>query len=226
MQLKKHQTILYVEDEPLIREQAVEYLSFHYDNVLEAGDGEEAFVQYDQHQPDIIITDIEMPKLNGLGLARRIRQSDRTTPIIVATAYTDTEYLLEAVELQLVKYMVKPITHAKLQEALGLAHGYLEDQQSSVLSLATMTQYDLLNKTLVIDGQVIKLTHNEMLLCDLLCQNHQRVVTYEEIESVIWAYEGMSMDSLRSLMRTLRKKLQGNYVENVSGVGYRIKAKV
>lgn len=222
--MKKNQTILYAEDEPLIREQAVEYLSFHYDNVLKAGDGEEAFIQYDQHQPDIIITDIEMPKLNGLGLARRIRERDRTTPIIVATAYTDTAYLLEAVELQLVKYLVKPITHVKLQEALALAHGYLEDQQSSVLSLATMTHYDLLNKTLVIDNQVIKLTHNEMLLCDLLCQNHQRVVTYEEIESIIWAYEGMSMDSLRSLMRTLRKKLPGNCVENVSGVGYRIKA--
>lgn len=86
--------------------------------------------------------------------------------------------------------------------------------------------YDLMNKTLVIDHQVIKLTHNEMLLCDLLCHNHQRVVTYEEIESVIWAYEGMSMDSLRSLIRTLRKKLGGDFIENISGVGYRIKVDV
>jgi len=91
------------------------------------------------------------------------------------------------------------------------------------MQLDTHTSYDSLNKTLIINNTIIKLTHNELLFFDFLIQNQQRAITYEEIESLIWAYEGMSMDALRSLVRGLRKKLQGDFVENISGVGYRLK---
>ena len=224
--MKKNLTLLYVEDEHLIRKQAVEYLSRIYETVLEASNGEEALAIYKKHQPHIIISDIKMPKMNGLEMAKAIRQEDKKIPIIITTAYTQNEYLLIAVELQLIKYMVKPITSKKLEEALVLAHEYIEEKKKeSVVSLSHTTYYDILNKTLIIENIIIKLTHNEMLLLDLLTKNHQRVITYEEIESEIWAYEGMSMDSLRSLVRSLRKKLQGDFVENISGVGYRVRVK-
>jgi len=60
------------------------------------------------------------------------------------------------------------------------------------------------------------------LFFDFLVKNRQRVITYEEIEALIWAYEGMSMDALPSLVRGLRKKLNGECIENVSGVGHRL----
>jgi len=66
------------------------------------------------------------------------------------------------------------------------------------------------------------LTKNEGLLLELLTKYHQRAITYSEIENYIWQGEGMSMDALRSLVRVLRKKLEGEFVENVSGVGYRL----
>jgi len=224
--MKKNLTLLYIEDEPLIRQQAVEYLSRLYETVLEAPNGEEALALYEKHQPHIIISDIEMPKMNGLEMAKAIRKKDKKIPIIIATAYTQNEYLLIAVELQLIKYMVKPITSKKLEEALALAHEYIEeDKAQSVVSLSTTTYYDTLNKTLIIENKIIKLTYNEMLLLDLLIQHNQRAIAYEEIEAEIWAYEGMSMDSLRSLVRSLRKKLQGDFLENISGVGYRIKVR-
>ena len=224
--MKKNLTLLYIEDEPLIRQQAVEYLSRLYETVLEAPNGEEALALYEKHQPHIIISDIEMPKMNGLEMAKAIRKKDKKIPIIIATAYTQNEYLLIAVELQLIKYMVKPITSKKLEEALALAHEYIEeDKAQSVVSLSTTTYYDTLNKTLIIENKIIKLTYNEMLLLDLLIQHNQRAIAYEEIEAKIWAYEGMSMDSLRSLVRSLRKKLQGDFLENISGVGYRIKVR-
>ena len=115
-------TLLYVEDEPLIRQNALEYLRRYCNTVLEAQDGKEALQVYEAHKPDIIITDIKMPKLNGLEMATHIRQTDKETPIIMTTAHTDTEYLLRAVELQLVKYIVKPVTDDKLTEALCLAY--------------------------------------------------------------------------------------------------------
>jgi len=216
-------TLLYIEDEPLIRQNAVEYLSRYCQKVYEAKDGMMGLSLYNKHKPDLIITDIKMPKLNGLDFVAKVRENNKTTPVIITTAHSDTEYLLKAIELQLVKYLIKPITSDKLQEALSMACETLTNDNASVLHLDTHTQYDTLNQTLIIDHQHIKLTHNELLFFDFLVKNAQRAITYEEIENIIWAYEGMSMDALRSLVRGLRKKLGGDFIENVSGVGYRLK---
>ncbi len=212
-------TILYVEDEELIRQNAVEYLSRICSKVLDAKDGFEALKIYEKQKPDIIISDIKMPRMNGLEMAKKIRTTDKTTPIIIATAHTETEYLLKAVELQLVKYLIKPITSAKLKEALSLAHEHLS--LNNIMTISKGKIYDTLNKTLIINEKIIKLTKNELLLLDLLVKNHQRAVTYQEIENLIWTNDGMSIDALRSLIRSLRKKLQGNFIENISGIGYR-----
>jgi len=214
--------LLYVEDEPLIRQNAVEYLSHYCTKVYEAEDGLAGLQIYNTYSPDLIISDIKMPNMSGLAFAEKIRQQDKTTPIIITTAHTDTEYLLKAVELQLVKYIVKPITSDKLQEALAMAVDALSSDKETTVILDAHTQYDTLNQTLFIDQALIKLTHNELLFFDFLVKNRQRAITYQEIENLIWAYEGMSMDALRSLVRGLRKKLRGDFIENVSGVGYRL----
>ena len=213
-----HLSILYVEDEDLIRQNAVEYLGRLCAKVIEARDGYEAFQIYTDQKPDIIITDIKMPRLNGLELAKKIRRLDKTTPVIIATAHTETTYLLQAVELQLIKYIVKPVTAAKLKEALTMAM-----DSHSVLMIDPDTRYDTFNKSLLIGDEHIKLTKNENLLLDLLVKNHQRAVTYKEIENLIWVESSMSMDALRSLVRVVRKKMRGDFIENISGIGYRLR---
>ncbi len=221
-------SLLYIEDEPLIRKNAVEYLNRYCHKVYEAKDGVIGLSLYHKHKPDLIITDIKMPKLNGLDFVAKVREKDKITPVIITTAHSDTAYLLKAVELQLVKYLIKPISSEKLQNALSMACKTLASDHASLIHLDTHTQYDTLNQTLFIDHRHIKLTHNELLFFDFLIKHSKRVVTYEEIESLIWAYEGMSMDALRSLVRGLRKKLSNDklgrdFVENISGIGYRLK---
>jgi len=223
LELLKPLTILYIEDEFLIRQNAVEYLSRYCTKVYEARDGLEGLEVYNKYKPDIVISDINMPRLNGLAFAAKVREQDKTTPIIIATAHTETAYLLQAVELQLIKYIVKPITAEKLNTALSLACDALDTSYIHSILLNQNTHYDTLNKTLLIENKLVKLTHNELLFFDFLIKNRQRSITYKEIENLIWAYEGMSMDALRSLVRGLRKKLIGNFIENVSGIGYRLK---
>ena len=74
----------------------------------------------------------------------------------------------------------------------------------------------------MIEKNIIKLTNKELKLLDLLAKNHHRVVNYEEIENTIWYDDVMTKDALRALIRTLRQKLQGEYLENISGFGYRL----
>ena len=213
-------TLLYVEDDDITRINAVEYLNDMFANILEASDGLEAYQIYEEESIDIIITDIEMPKLNGLEMAKKIRKFDKKIPIIITTAFTTNEYLLEAVELQLIKYIAKPVSPKKLNDALNLAYDYLSE--GNIFSITATTFFDQLNKTLLIGNKLIKLTKNETLLLDILVKHHQRVVTFSEIENLIWYDGSMSMDSLRSLVKNLRKKMQGDYIENFLGQGYRL----
>jgi len=213
-------TLLYVEDDTITRENAVEYFSDMFANILEASDGLEAYQIYEEESIDIIITDIEMPKLNGLEMAKKVRKLNKKIPIIITTAFTTNEYLLEAVELQLIKYIAKPVSPNTLTDALDLAYDYLNE--GNIFTITDTTFFDQLNKTLFVKEKLIKLTKNETMLLDVLVKHHQRVVTFTEIEHLIWYERSMSMDSLRSLVKNLRKKMQGDYIENHLGHGYRL----
>ncbi len=222
-EILKNYTILYVEDDEEVRKVAVEYLSRLCKTVLQAANGKEGLRLWRDEEPDIIITDISMPKMNGIDMARYIRSEDNKTPIIVATAYTDEDYLLKAIELQLVKYIVKPITKDKLMAALELSVERMEDKSKFSLPLSQECSYNAFLKEITCNGEHVKLTKNELLFLDLLAFNTSRVVTYEEIEAQVWPYEGMSSDAIRSLVRALRKKLPDDALDNISGVGYKLK---
>ncbi|QKJ23676.1 response regulator transcription factor [Poseidonibacter lekithochrous] len=218
----KNIKLLYVEDEALIRENAVEYLSRYFDNVYEAKDGIEALELVREVKPHIIITDINMPNLNGLELAKEIRREDKKTQIIIATAHTDTDYLMEAVELHLVKYMIKPILESKLMPVLKTCISNIKEDVSNIKKLSSNTCFDTFNKTLLVNNEIKKLTKNEILFLELLCINSNRAISYEEIQNYIWYDSYMSGDAIRCLVRALRKKLPLDAIENLSGIGYKI----
>jgi len=116
----KNIKILVVEDDEIARENEVEYLQEYFENIYEAKDAIEALKIYEQIQPSIIITDIQMPKLNGLEFVQRIREKNDEVQIIVLTAFCDKDYLLKAIELKLIKYLVKPINEKEFYQLYKL----------------------------------------------------------------------------------------------------------
>ena len=219
----KNLTLLYVEDDEEVRRNAVEYLSRLCKKVFEAENGKDAIRVWREQKPDIIIADISMPRLNGLDMAQYIRTHDPDVQIIIATAYTDTDYLMQAVELQLVKYLVKPITKEKLMAALEKSVRQIEDKSKFALPLSKECSFNAYTSSVICSDTETHLTRNETLFLSLLARHHTRVVHYEEIENAVWPDGGMSQDAIRSLVRALRKKLPEGAIENVSGVGYRLK---
>ncbi|MEA1982848.1 MAG: response regulator, partial [Campylobacterota bacterium] len=167
-------------------------------------------------------SDIQMPRLNGLEMIEKIRKKDKTTQIIITTAHLKTEYLLRAVELQLVKYLGKPLYESELIGALKTALAFMQTKESSTLLLGEEYSYDLLNRSLFHQEEFVKLNAKELQLLEICAKNSKRVVTYSELNNQIWEGE-MSEYALSSLVKDLRKKLPKGSLENVSGVGYRLK---
>lgn len=212
--------ILYIDDEDFIRSNAVEYLNFYFDDVYEARDGAEGLEIYHKVKPDIVISDIKMPKLDGIDMVKEIRKEDKTTKIIIATAFVDTKYLLNAVELGLIKYLIKPITEDKL---LPILKSCVEDviQNKNIFIFENNAKFDIYNKTLTHENQQIPLTKKELFFLELLIKNCSRAVSYNEINHMIW--DGlMSEDALRSVVKELRKKITKQAIKNISGIGYKI----
>ena len=100
-------TILYVEDEKMISEEVSFYFGKYVKNFYLANNGLEGLELFNKVNPDILITDIQMPKMNGLDMIKEIGPTN--VPIIVTTAYSDIEYFIKAIELKISKFVIKPI---------------------------------------------------------------------------------------------------------------------
>ena len=212
-------SVLYAEDDAGVRKNVAEMLNLLFKEVYVACDGEEAYQFYEEHIPDIVITDIKMPRLSGLELAKKIRKKDENTQILIISAYTEVDYMLEAVELSLIRYIVKPITETKLFEAL---ERFLEIKKSiGIIDIAHGWVYDSANKVIKHETIEYELTKKESSLLELLLSK-KSVLTYEEIEMELWKDEYMSLNALRLLMKNFRKKLPKNYLKNIQGVGYKL----
>ncbi len=102
-------TILYVEDDKNIASEVEFFLSKKVKNIYTAYNGIEGIELFHKYKPDIIITDIEMPKLNGFEMIETIKKSDKQTPIIVISAFSETNKLIRGIELGVDSYLIKPI---------------------------------------------------------------------------------------------------------------------
>ena len=111
-------SVLYVEDEDGIRNNIQEILKYLFKDTFSAKNAQEAYARYLTNKPDLIISDIKMPGETGIDFIKKIRVNDSKTRIIITSAFTDLEYMLQATELHLIKYIIKPITEDKLMDAL------------------------------------------------------------------------------------------------------------
>ena len=220
--INKNIKILYVEDDEVARENGIEYLQNFFAQIYEASDAIKALQLYEKYQPDIIITDIQMPKLNGLEFVKRIRQKDKKTKIIIITAFCEKDYLLKAIELGLVKYLVKPVREKEFEEALLLCVNSLQNNESNIIKLDENSYFDIFNKNLLINEEIIKLRTKEILFLELLIKNKNRYVSYQEIENYVWSDSVMTKDALKTLVKNLKTKIPKELILNLTNSGYKI----
>lgn len=109
MKKKKLKSILYVEDEKLSQIDLADILEDFCDVLYTADDGKQGLILFKKYKPQVIISDIKMPFMNGIEMCREIRKLDKNIKIIFTTAFSDTSYFQEAIDLQVDGYILKPI---------------------------------------------------------------------------------------------------------------------
>ena len=216
----KAYAVLYLEDEDGIRNNISEILEELFAKVSTAKNSAEAMIKYNENKPDLIISDIQLQGKTGIDFIKEIRKSDSKTRVIITSAFTDLNYMLDATELHLVKYIVKPITNDKLFEALETFVNTYESNKN--FSLSDGYIYDSKNLTIKKEDEVIILTKKEAIFLGLLL-NKNRLITYEELETKIWDDESvMTPNAMRLFVKNFRKKLPKDILKNVQGMGYKL----
>lgn len=219
--LLKDKRVLYAEDDIITRTQTAETLEMLFGKVYVAVDGEEAYCLYEDEVPDIVITDIKMPKQDGLALIRRIRSSDYKTPIILMTSFAEQDLLLNAANLSIDGYLVKPVELEKLTLTICKAM-QRNRKDEGLFALGNGLFYNSATKELYRDGQIIVLGVKELELLLLLLDNANRTVTKEEIGKHLWPLDSVCDSAIKNIVLRIRKKLGIDTIVSVRGIGYRL----
>ena len=218
--------LLYVEDEREVRRNYVEYLERFFHNIYEASNAQEAWKIYKSKKPAILIIDINLPGKSGIDFLREVRRNDHTTKAIMLTANSDVQTLLSATELKLTKYLVKPVSRSDLKEAISLAQEELHSfptQSNKIIKLKESFYWNHENSRLFHKEEEQILRKKEIEFLSLLLSNTNRVFSVEDIILELWYDSDKAKnDSVKSLVKCLRKKLPKDTIKNIFGVGYKI----
>ena len=217
----KNLNLLFVDDNIDVSAGAYQLLSGCFKTMYLASNVENALRFYREKNIDIIITDIKMPNNDGLSFVEQVRKDDCNIAVIILTAFTDTDCLLRAANLQIDAYITKPLNFTKLNTALDAALKRIEWKLRSI-KIAENTFYHAPTKKLVVNGEDVSLGNKECLLLELLLFSKNRIVHKSEIHDVVWNDQDMTDAALKNLLGELRRKLQFDVIKNQPARGWYI----
>jgi DNA-binding response OmpR family regulator len=202
--------------------------------VIQAHDGQEALHRWAQEQPDLIVLDVNLPKLDGFSVCRAIRQ-EADTPILLLTVRGEEDDIVHGLELGADDYVTKPFSPRQL---VARAHAVLrragKATPPSIRQAGTLSLDPSRRELRIAEAEAVPLTPLEARLLDYLVLNSGHVLTADAIINHVWGAEGADRDMLRQLVHRLRTKIaeasqagpgdpqavQPVYIETVPGLGY------
>ncbi|MCX4982359.1 response regulator transcription factor [Streptomyces sp. NBC_00572] len=227
--------ILIVDDEPAVREALRRSLAFEGYGTQDAVDGLDALARMESYAPDLVVLDVQMPRMDGLTAARRIRASGSTVPILMLTARDTVGDRVTGLDAGADDYLVKPFELDELFariRALLRRSSYASAMASGpadadVLSFEDL-RMDLATREVTRGGRTVELTRTEFTLLEMFLAHPRQVLTREQILKAVWGFDfEPSSNSLDVYVMYLRRKTEAGgeprLVHTVRGVGYALR---
>ena len=222
--------ILVVDDEPNIREVVGLYLRRDGHTVISAADGEEALYLFRHSNPELVVLDLMLPKLNGFEVCRRM-QSERRAPVIMLTAKGDEEERIVGLGVGADDYVVKPFSPRELAARVTAVLRRVEESAPQDPTQPVLTfdglSIDPNKREALVEGKPVTLTAREFDLLHHLATSPGRVYTRDHLMETVWGYTFAAETSTVTVhMRRLREKIEPDpanprYLQTVWGVGYK-----
>lgn len=221
--------VLLVEDEPQMRRFLRAALESHGYRALEAVTAQEGMMLAASHRPDVILLDLGLPDMDGLDLARRLREWSQT-PVIVISARGQEDDKIHALDAGADDYLTKPFGTGELLARIRVAlrHGRKAEAEAPVFELDSW-RVDLGLRQVFVDGAEVHLTPNEYKLLATLVRHAGKVLTHQQLLKEVWGgAPGAQPHYIRVYMAQLRHKLEADparprHLQTEPGVGYRLK---
>ena len=162
------------------------------------------------------VLDINVPNIDGIEILKRIRDYYKDVPVIIISATVELESIKESYDFGCNDYIKKPFYIDELEIKIEKLCKISDEK----IEFGTNCSFDYKDSSITIEGSNIRLTKKEKQLINLLLINKNQIVTYEAIENYIWAGTFVSLDSIRSLVRRVRKILSVDYIQTIVDTGY------
>jgi DNA-binding response OmpR family regulator len=214
--------VLLVEDELKLSGLLKNAIGDNFYKFTVANDGVEGLELFKKLEPDIVITDINMPKKSGLEMAREIKDIDSSVPIIILSAFSETDKLLNAIDVGVVKYFIKPFDPDELLEYIISLEKHFGER---TIQLQDEYLYNKAKKTLHKKNRYVPLSKKEKQFLELLLHCYEEgnsVVSDALIKRSLWD-DTASDDRLRTFVRRFRAKTSKELVQNIKAEGYAIR---
>ncbi|EAK8344549.1 DNA binding response regulator [Campylobacter jejuni subsp. jejuni] len=217
----KELIILVVEDEIKTRESLINVLSERFSKVIGAQNGDEGLKKFKKFKPDLVITDIAMPIMDGLDMTREIKEISDDVPIVVLSAYSEKERLLRSIDIGIDKYLIKPVDIEELFKVLDCLVGE-KIEANMLVKISEEYQFNKTKRTLIHNGKEIVLTKKELAFISLLLKQPGVLVLHEDIKKNVWIGEHVSDTAVRTFIKRVRDKVGEDFIKNVPSLGYKI----
>lgn len=221
-------SILIVDDEVDIASSIQYVLKQEGFSILLAHDGLQAMQIIENQHPDLIILDVMMPGIDGYEVCRRVRSTDKKTPILMLTARTSEVDAVVGLELGANDYIAKPV---RLRELVARVKAHLreapEDKPTTRQIKHGNLEIDQDSRTVKVNGAYVDLTYKEFELLATLAKQPNRVFTRDQLFSQVWGSHFLGESRTVDVhVRYLREKLEEDpshprHILTVRGVGYR-----
>ena len=207
--------ILLLEDNKKLNETITKRLKLKNYNVLSFIDGKEAY----EHITDgfsCFILDINVPNIDGIKILKKIREFYSSLPVIIISASVELDVIKQAYEFGCNDFLKKPFFIDELEIKIEKYCNIIDDK----IYFDENCYFDFKSSLLLINQKEIRLTKKEKLLINLFLNKKNQLISYESIENYVWEGSFVSLESIRSLIRRVRKVLEKDYIQTVVDTGY------
>lgn len=215
----KDKRVIYIDDDVDLKS-CIEELFISFSSHIQFFTSAKSFLDnYTLDKYDLIITDIEMPNKSGISLVEDIRKKDIDTLVIMVTAYSNEEYLLELINLNINQYILKPVNSDSLLNGIIKAFG---KRLKEIIPFHKDLYFDMEQRELFYKEQLIPLRKRDKEFLLLLHRNRNVVVTYDLIEEYLWRDKSMSITALKTFIKEFRKRIPIEIITNKPQEGYKL----